>query len=80
MATCKRCGAKIVWIETPGKKMMPCDPVMQIYWARPKARGKIVTPNGEVISCDFEGDPDQATGLGFIPHWATCRSGEKERA
>lgn len=72
MATCKGCGAKIIWI---GK--MPCDPERVPYWAKEKAKGKVVTPNGEVLSCEFSGDPQKATGVGFVPHWSTCpRAGE----
>lgn len=32
----------------------------------------IVTPNGAVLSCELQGEPRAATGLGYIPHWATC--------
>ena len=35
MATCKGCGAEIIWI---GK--MPCDPERVPYWAKEKAKGK----------------------------------------
>ena len=33
---------------------------------------KIVTPNGEVISCTFDAEPEEMTGIGYIPHWSTC--------
>jgi hypothetical protein len=72
MAKCKGCGAEIIFIKTPGGKSMPCDAQEVIYWANRAAKGKVVTPNGEVISCDFEGDIDKATGMGYIPHWVTC--------
>lgn len=67
MAKCKGCGAEILWI---GK--MPCNPVPVVYWEKPKAKGKVVTRNGMVLSCEFDGDIDKATGAGYIPHWATC--------
>lgn len=67
MAKCKGCGVPIIWI---GK--MPCDPDQVVYWQKPEAKGKIVTPNGEVISCEFTGEQNTATGIGYIPHWATC--------
>lgn len=72
MATCKGCGAQIVWIKTPGGKSMPCDPEPVVYWEREGAKGKVVTLNGIVHSADLDGDPDNGTGIGFIPHWATC--------
>jgi len=74
MAKCKSCGAEIVWIKTSASKSMPCDAQQVLYWEKPKAKGKIVTRNGEVISCVFEGDLDKATGIGYIPHWGTCSS------
>ena len=67
MAKCKACGAEIVWI---GKK--PCNPEPVTYWQKPKGRGRVVTPNGEVISCEFSGDPNKATGIGYVSHFATC--------
>ena len=35
---------------------------------------KIVTPNVEVISCEYTEDPHKATGTGFAPHWGSCRA------
>ena len=72
MAKCKGCGAEIIWIGTPGGKSIPCNPEEVTYWEKPKAKGKVVTPNGEVLSCEFTGDPNKATGLGYISHWSTC--------
>lgn len=69
---CHGCDAPILWIGTPAGKQMPCNPEPVLYWAKPKAAGKVVTPNGEVISCEFEGDGHLATGMGYIAHWATC--------
>lgn len=72
MAKCKGCGKEIIFIGTVGGKRMPCDPEEIMYWEDGKAKGKIVTPNGMVLSCRFEGNPEEATGIGYIPHWATC--------
>ena len=69
---CKGCGKPIYWIPTLGGKSMPCDPEPVTYWEKPKAPGKIITPNGETISCEFEGDLQKATGIGYRPHWASC--------
>ena len=73
-AKCRGCGAVIVWIKTPAGKPMPCDPEPVLYWihTRGKARERIVTPKGGVISCSLTGETGTATGLGYIPHWATC--------
>ena len=72
MAKCKGCGAEIKWIKTMAGKSMPCDAEAVTYWEKVGAVGKIVTPNGEVISCVFSGELSKATGIGYIPHWATC--------
>lgn len=72
MGICRGCGAQIVWIPTVAGKSMPCDAKPVHYWEKPKAAGKVVTPNGEVISCEFEGDPQSATGIGYISHFSTC--------
>ena len=72
MAKCKGCGAHIIFIGTPEGSSIPCDPEPVLYWSRPRAKDRIVTPNGLVQSCDLEGDPKLATGIGYTPHWATC--------
>lgn len=59
-STCKGCGAAIVWIRTPGGKSMPCDATPRYYIEKPRSGSKkIVTPNGEVISCEYTEDPPQ---------------------
>lgn len=72
MATCSGCGAQIIWIQTQRSKKMPCDPKPVPYWAKEKAPGKVVTPAGALVSCEFTGDLATVTGVGYIPHWATC--------
>ncbi len=79
MAKCKSCGAEIIWVKTAGGNRMPCDPDLIVYWERSGATGKIVTPNGSVLSCDFDGDPQTATGIGYVPHWATCPYADTHR-
>jgi hypothetical protein len=76
---CKGCGAEIVWIRTSGGKYMPCDPEPVVYWEKSGAPGKIITPNGEVISCVFEGDMNKATGIGCVSHFSTCPEAGKFR-
>ena len=79
MAICRGCGAQIVWIKTAGGKAMPCDPEPVAYKQATLGRLKIVTQNGEVLSGDREADPDQATGLGYISHFATCPAADNFR-
>ena len=77
MAKCKGCGAEIVWLKTAGGKAMPCDPDPVPYLQQARAKEKVVTPNGEVLSCHLDIDPKDATGVGYIPHWATCPAAKK---
>ena len=80
MRQCKACGAQIIWIKTPGGKSMPCDAQPVTYQAQSKAKDKIVTQNGEVISCIIgPEDINEATGIGYVPHWATCPNSDKFR-
>lgn len=76
---CKACKKQILWIKTVSGKSMPCDPLVHLYWAKEKAAGKIVTPNGEVVSCELTGDPNAATGYGYISHFSTCTHSDKLR-
>lgn len=70
-ATCRGCGAPIVWIKTPAGKSMPCDPSPVYYKADPDGKDRIVTTRGEVIACTITPGAD-ATDAGYRPHWATC--------
>ena len=72
MAKCRGCGQEIRWIRTAAGKSMPCNPEPVTYWAGSAYRERIVTPNGEVTACKLTGNPQEATGIGYTPHWATC--------
>lgn len=73
--TCRACGAHIVWITTKGRKSMPCDDKALYYIEKPRTGSKkIVTPNGEVLSCEYTDDMYAATGVGYAPHWGSCRN------
>jgi len=69
---CRGCGAEILWIETASGKSMPCDPDPVKYWEKSKAAGKATRPDGVTVSCEYEGDLDKATGIGYISHFSTC--------
>lgn len=77
--TCRGCGATIVWIRMPGGKYMPCDVSSVLYKECKGAAGKVVTPNGEVLSCELDVAPDDATGVGYVSHFATCPQAGKFR-
>ena len=69
---CRGCGAEIIWIRTTAGKSMPCDPEPVSYWASTTGKQVIITPNGEARTCRLEGPHNDATGIGYISHFATC--------
>lgn len=75
-ATCRGCGASIVWIKTPTGKAMPCDPAPVYYKATPDGKDKVVTTRGEVVSCEIVPGAN-ATDAGYRPHWATCPQADR---
>ena len=79
MARCKSCDAEIVWIRTKAGKQMPCDAGYVPFWAKVKAKEKIVTDSGDVISCLLDGDPEEMTGVGHRSHFATCPFSKQHR-
>ena len=72
MGKCKGCDREIIWIMTRSGKAMPCDPELVPYWEAPKAKQKIVTRQGDLVSCETEPRSEKETGTGYIPHWSTC--------
>ena len=74
-SVCKGCGAAIFLIRTPGGKPKPCDASPRYYVEKPRSGSKkIVTPNGQTISCEYTEDPDKATGIGFALHCVSCQT------
>ena len=66
-STCKSCGASIVWIRTRSGRSMPCDAKPVNYCTKPGGSTKLVTPAGDVISCEPVDDPAEATGWAMFP-------------
>lgn len=77
IGTCRDCGREIRWIRTVAGKNMPCDPKPQLYIEDLDGGQRFVTRSGEVVSGTATDDQERATGIGFTPHWATCRSGKE---
>lgn len=69
---CKGCGRPIIWIETAGRKAMPCDPEEAVYWEQKDGPEMIVLRNGTVARGSLDGAPGAETGIGYISHFATC--------
>ena len=68
---CKFCSVPIRWLTTVKGKKMPVDGDSRPYWLKPRGGKRIVTAQGEVFSCEYEGGgkPD---GHGYVPHAASC--------
>ncbi len=78
---CRACGAEIIFIRTGAGKSMPCDAQEVYYKQSAKGRYRVVTFNGEVLNCDgYDAEPREATGLGYVPHWATCTDAARFRS
>lgn len=93
MAVCKKCGASIVWIETPEGGWMPGNAGLVNYWKHRYGGEYIITPKGEMVYCTVgevhpvvaqrcernHQQPPKADGRGYIPHWATCPNADDFR-
>lgn len=69
---CRACGAEIVFIPTLTTKSMPCNAQEVLYKAVEGGKERIVLPNGSVVSGVLVNDASEATGMGYISHFATC--------
>ena len=64
-STCKSCGKPIHWIRTRSGRSMPCDTRPVSYRIKPGGSTKLVTPAGDVISCETVDNPAEAQGWGL---------------
>lgn len=80
MTRCKACGARIEWMRTAAGRSMPCDRELVWYWADPQGDARVINHGGDVVRCFLRGARDEATGLGRVPHWASCTKPEAMRS
>lgn len=76
---CRACGADIMFIKSTAGKTIPVNAEEITYRQTSGGSLKIVTPNGEVLSAEVETDPNKATGIGYISHFATCPCADQFR-
>ena len=78
MATCSKCGARIVWLKTPKGKWMCADEGLVPYRRNPEGKSILVNDYGEMIRCDtYPAEKGLAEhGMARVPHWATCPNAE----
>lgn len=70
-----KCHQQILWIKTINGKNMPVNARLITYRVPKEGKGKerIVTPNGETVSAEIvQPGTQDATGVGYISHFATC--------
>ena len=79
MSKCKACGAGIIFIRTKAGKFMPCNPHGVPFWKNDDGKETVITKDGETVRCDFKGDPNNVTDIGYLPHWVSCPAADKFR-
>lgn len=76
---CRSCGKRIRFIRMKSGKSMPVDDTILNYKVDPKGKERIVTPGGDVVACVTGVSADEATGFGYISHFATCPNANRHR-
>ena len=51
---------------------MPVNEKIVNYKTDPHGKERIVTPGGDVVACVTGINADEATGFGYVSHFATC--------
>ena len=65
---CRYCGEEIALVRTERGRMQPCEPGMIPFWWSPKGDEMFVTQAGEFTQGFRDGDPDELTDVGYVPH------------
>ena len=76
---CKSCGQRIIFVRMRSGRSMPVNEQLVNYKLEDKGKDKIVTPEGEVVSCISGVNADEANGYGYVSHFATCPNAQKHR-
>ena len=69
---CRSCGQQVIWIKTVAGKNMSCNPQLVTY-RQGDGKEKIVTP--KLVGAGTQ----DATGVGYISHFATCPNAARHR-
>lgn len=79
LGKCKSCGQRIRFVRMKSGRSMPVNEQLINYKLEDKGKDKIVTPEGEVVSCISGVNVDEADGYGYVSHFATCLNTQKCR-
>lgn len=77
--SCKSCGAKIKFIRNRAGRWIPVDDYPVTYKADYNGKDRLVTADGDVIACKSGVDTSEATGIGYVSHFATCPNAATHR-
>ena len=58
---------------------MPVNEKIVNYKTDPHGKERIVTPGGDVDACVTGINADEATGFGYVSHFATCPNARNHR-
>lgn len=69
---CKSCGEPIYFIRSVGGKYIPVDAETRLFKRSLDGPDQIVTREGDVLRCVLDVAPEEAEGVGYLSHFATC--------
>jgi hypothetical protein len=61
-----------MWLKMKSGKAMPCNTEECLYKEDKGGNAKIVTQSGRLITGVLVADRDEADGIGYVSHYATC--------
>ncbi len=79
ISRCRSCGQMIVWVRTKSGKNMPCDSQLVTFKSETGGKERIVTEQGNIISGKTGVSREEADGIGYISHFATCPYADEHR-
>jgi len=69
---CRNCGREIFLIQARGGRRIPVDPALIPFWWSPMGSEIFVNQDGDTVTGERSGRPENVTDVGYIPHWKTC--------
>lgn len=79
IGVCKSCGRRIRFIRMKSGKSMPVNESFVNYKLADGGKDRVVTPDGDVVSCISGVSAKDADGYGYMSHFATCPGAAKHR-
>lgn len=79
ISKCRGCGQRIIFVKMKSGKSMPVNEAFVNYKKVDGGKDRIVTPNGDVVSCISGVSAREADGYGYVSHFATCPSATRHR-